>query len=134
MIVKRSQRGKVIIPGGVRPWAHELRVAGILALAGHSVEFLPATGNLKTADILLDGVEYEMKSPLTDNPKKIIRNVKRALQQSPNVILDSSRIKGMRDDAIRRLLTNRARDQKTLKNLLFITKRGQIIDIMTLVR
>lgn len=128
---KSSPKGKVVIPAGVRPWPHELRVANILALAGHGVEFLP-TSMIKTADILLDGVEFEIKSPLTNNPKKIIRNIKRALQQSPNVIIDSSRISGMRDDVLRRLLINRAKDQKTLKRLLFITKRGQIIDIMVL--
>ena len=46
----------------IRPWPHELRVANILALAGHAVEFLPKT-NMKTADILLDDVAYEIKSP-----------------------------------------------------------------------
>ncbi len=107
-------------------------MADILALAGHTVEFLP-TRTQKTADILLDRVEYEIKSPLTNNPKKIIRNVKRALQQSPNVIIDSSRIKGMRDDVLRELLVGRAKDQKTLKRLLLITKHGQIIDIKAMV-
>lgn len=38
----------------------------------------------------------------------------------------------MRDDTLRKLLVSRAKDQKTLKRLLLITKRGQIIDIMAL--
>lgn len=124
----KQKKSQIIIPAGTHPWSHELRVASVLALAGHTIEFLP-TGAQKTADILLDGTEYEIKSPLTNNPKKIVRNVKRALQQSQNIIIDSSRIKGMRDDVLRRLLINRAKDQKTLKRLLLITKRGQIIDI-----
>ncbi len=130
--MNRQKKSQIIIPAGMRPWPHELRVADILALAGHVVEFLP-TRSQKTADILLDGIEYEIKSPLTDNPKKIIRNVKRALQQSRNVIIDSSRIRGMRDDTLRKLLVSRAKDQKTLKRLLLITKWGQIIDIKGLV-
>lgn len=129
--MNNQRKSQIIIPGGTHPWPHELRVANILALAGHTVEFLP-TGTQKTADILLDGIEYEIKSPLTNNPKKIIRNVKRALQQSQNVIIDSSRIKGMRDDVLRKLLVSRAKDQKTLKRLLLITKRGQVIDIKAL--
>lgn len=128
----KQKKSQIIIPAGTHPWPHELRVADILALAGHTVEFLP-TRTQKTADILLDGVEYEIKSPFTNNPKKIIRNVKRALQQSQNIIIDSSRIKGMRDDVLRKLLVSRAKGQKTLKRLLLITKHGQIIDIKAMV-
>ena len=130
--MKKSRQAQIIIPAGLIPWPHELRVANILALAGHTVEFLP-TATIKMADIKLDGIEFEIKSPITNNPKKIIRNLKRALQQSQNVIIDSSRIKGMRDDILRKLLVSRAKDQKTLKRLLLITKSGQIIDIMTLI-
>ncbi len=124
-------KAQIIIPAGTHPWSHELRVANILAMAGHVVEFLPPA-KIKRADIKLDNTEFEIKSPITNNPKKIIRNVKRALEQSPNVIIDSARIKGMRDDTLRKLLVSRAKDQKTLKRLLLITKRGQIIDIMAL--
>ena len=126
------RKAQIIIPAGLTPWPHELRAARILALAGHTVEFLPVA-RIKMADIKLDGTAFEIKSPITNNPKKNIRNIKRALQQSPNVIIDSSRIKGMRDDTLRKLLASRARDQKTLKKLLLITKGGQVIDITSLV-
>lgn len=125
-------KGNIFIPAGVAPWPHEMRVARILAMAGYVVEFLPAI-SIKRADILLNGIEFEIKSPITNNPKKIIRNVKRALQQSQNVIIDSSRIKGMCEDTLRKLLASHAKNQKTLKRLLLITKRGQIIDITSLI-
>ena len=86
-----------------------------------------------TADILLDGVEYEIKSPITNKPDKLERNIKRALKQSKNIIIDSSRIKGMRDDNLRRFLVKKARQQKQIGRLLLITKRGRIIDIKTLI-
>ena len=38
--------------------------------------------NLKTPDIYLDSTIYEIKSPITNNPKKVVRNVKRALEKS----------------------------------------------------
>ena len=126
------QRGEVIIPAGANPWPHEQKVAKLLALAGHYVEFIPET-NLKTPDIYLDNTIFEIKSPITNSPKKVIRNVKRALEKSPNVIIDSSRIKGLNDEAIQRTLKNKVKDLPGLKNLLFINKRGQIIDIITLV-
>ena len=127
-----NKKGKVIIPADANPWPHEQRVAKILALAGHSVEFI-SEADLKTPDIYLDNTMYEIKSPITNNPKKIIRNVKRALEQSPNVIIDSSRIKGLRDDAIQRLLKNKVHDLPGLKKLIFINRHGQIVDIMALV-
>ncbi len=127
-----KQRGRIIIPADKNPWPHEHRIAKILALAGHSVEFI-SEENIKTPDAYIDGTMYEFKSPVTNNHKKIIRNVKRALEKCPNVVIDSSRVKGLRDDAIQRTLKNKVNDLPGLKNLLFINKRGQIIDIMTLV-
>ena len=126
------QKGRVVIPADANPWPHEIQVAKILALAGHSVEFIPEA-NLKTPDIYLNGTMYEIKSPITNNPKKIVRNVKRALEKCPNVIIDSSRIKGLRDDAIQRTLKNKVKDLPGLKELIFINKRGQIVDIIALV-
>ncbi len=128
----KVEKGEIIIPAGVRPWPHELRVAEILALEGHKVRFLP-TSIIKTPDIVLDGIEFEIKSPITSNPKKIVRNIKRALQQSNNVIIDAARIKGMSDKMLCKLLIGRAKDQKTLKRLLLITKSCQVIDIMSFI-
>ncbi|MBQ3280607.1 hypothetical protein IJG92_03065 [Candidatus Saccharibacteria bacterium] len=131
-MIKDNLRGKVVTPATANPWPHEERVAKILALAGHYVEFIPET-SVKTPDIILDNTRYEIKSPITNNPKKIVRNVKRALEKCPNVVIDSSRIKGLKDSDIQRLLINKAKDLPTLKNLIFINKRGQIIDIKALV-
>lgn len=129
---KNIKRGRVVTPADANPWPHEQKVAKVLALAGHYVEFIPET-NLKTPDIYLDSTIYEIKSPITNNPKKVVRNVKRALEKSPNVIIDSSRVKGLNDEAIQRTLKNKVKDLPGLKNLLFINKRGQIIDIIALV-
>lgn len=129
---KSIKRGRVVTPADANPWPHEQKVAKILALSGHYVEFIPKA-NLKTPDIYLDNTIYEIKSPITNNPKKIIRNVKRALEKCPNVIVDSSRVKGSSDKAIQRTLKNKVKDLPGLKSLLFINKRGQIVDIIALV-
>lgn len=129
---KNTKRGRVVTPADANPWPHEQKVAKILALAGHYVEFIPET-NLKTPDVYLDNIIYEIKSPITNNPKKVVRNVKRALEKSPNVIIDSSRVKGINDEAIQRTLKNKVKDLPGLKNLLFINKCGQIIDIIALI-
>ena len=105
-----------------------MRVAEILALAGHRVEFLPESIH-KTPDIRLDGIEFEIKSPITNKTEKIERNIKRALKQSDNIIIDSSRIRNYQEQRILGYLTQKARTQKQIHRLIFITKNGQIIDI-----
>lgn len=76
---------------------------------------------------------FEIKSPITDNPKKIIRNVKRALEKCQNVIIDSSRVKGLTDESILRTIKSKVKDLPGLKRLILINKRDQIIDITALI-
>lgn len=126
------KKGKIIIPAGRKPWPHEMRVANILAQAGNNVKFL-AESTIVTADILLNGVEFEIKSPFTNKPDKLERNIKRGLKQSKNIIIDSSRIKGMRDGVVKQFLIRKVREQRQIGKLILITKRGEIIDITSLV-
>ena len=121
-------KGKIIIPAGRHPWPHEMRVAEILSNNGYKVEFLKET-SIQTADIKLNGKEYEIKSPFTNKPDKIERNIKRGLKQSKNIIIDSYRIKEMKDADVKRFLTKKAKEQNQIKSMLFITKKGTIIDI-----
>lgn len=132
MMKDNSLKGKVITPATINPWPHEIRVAKILALAGHAVIFLERT-NLHTPDILLDGIEYEIKSPEAFNTNTLEHTIKDALKQSPNIIIDSSRIKKIRDDKIRAFLINLTRRQKQIRHMIMITKLGQIVDISSLV-
>ena len=125
-------RGKVVVPANANPWPHELRVAKILALAGYAVEFIPEA-NTKTADILLDGIEFEIKSPKSANANSLEHILKKAVKQSCNIIIDTSRMINVRDDNTRRFLINQVRIRRQINNLIMITKQGQIIDISALV-
>lgn len=122
----------IFITSGRKPWPHELRVAEILSLAGHYVEFLEES-NIHTADIRLDGIEYEIKSPEAFNVNTFEHTLKDAVRQSPNLIIDTSRMKKVKDLKVRRFLINQMRKQKQIKNIIMITKHGQIIDISALV-
>lgn len=124
---KSTKKGRIIIPAGRKPWPHELRVAEILAAAGHMVEFLPET-SLRTTDILLDGVEYEIKSPRSSTPNSLEHLLKKSLKQSQNIIISLMRINGMHS-SILHFLAIQAKTRKRLKKLLVVTKQGRIIDI-----
>ena len=120
------------IASGRKLWPQELLVAEILTLAGHDIEFLEET-NIHRADILLDGIEYEIKSPRSSVANSLEHLLKKALKQSPNIIIDTSRMKNSRDDATRNFLVSQAKSRKQIKSLIMITKRGQIIDISALI-
>lgn len=129
--MKNRRKGKIIIPSGVHPWPHELRVAELLAAAGHVVDFL-ATRTMRTADILLDGVEYEIKSPERFTSNTLEHTIKDALKQSPNLIIDMSRMKRVSSTKMLNFLLNQVRKSKQIKRMLLITKREEIIDIKAL--
>lgn len=129
---KNNKLGKVVIPAGANPWPHEKRVAKILALAGYYVEFIPES-NIGTPDICLGRTIYEIKSPKSSNANSLEHLLKRALKQSSNIIIDTSRMKNARDDNTRNFLIAQARSRKQIKKLIMITKQGRIIDISALI-
>ena len=77
-------------------------------------------------------MEYEIKSPRSANANSLEHIIKKALKQSCNLIIDISRIKDAREDTIRRFLITQAKSRKRIRNMILITKIGQIIDIMSL--
>ena len=69
--------GDVVVPSGTSAWPHELATAKALAMAGHDVEFLPRIDGkaVKSADVLMDGVVWEMKSPTSTSVKSLQKQV-----------------------------------------------------------
>lgn len=133
-MAKRAGFGKVIIPHGAHAWYHELMTADALAGAGYIVEFVVAshTRHIKSPDIVLEGQKWEIKSPKADKLSALERNLKRATKQSGNIIIDSHRMSKIRDASIQKLLVQKYKQQKTIKRLLFINRKRQVIDISAL--
>ena len=127
-----KNRGKIIIPAGRKPWLHEFRVAEILAAAGYEVKFLPEL-NRKTADILLNGVEYEIKSPKSFASNSLEHLLKKALKQSPNIIIDISRLRRIRERNILNFLIKQARIRKRIKKIIVITRQGRVVDVSSMI-
>ena len=124
----QKKQGKVITPANRTPWPHEMRAARILARAGHTVEFLPEN-SLRSADILLDGVTWELKSPDGGNLKVIHRNLMRGKYQSGKIIYSSCRMKRVPDVAIARELRSQAYKISGIAKLKFINRKEEIVDI-----
>lgn len=131
--MERTNQAGIFIPQGRQPWPHERHVAETLANAGYYVEFL-AERSIKTPDIRINGaIEFEIKSPEGARAITIERAIKKALKQCPNIIIDASRMKGVRESQVIKHLAFQLKARKQIKRMLFVTRRGEIIDISNLI-
>jgi len=124
--------GEVIIPPGLNPEQKEKDVAKILAKHYSVViEFIkPSDGfKIKTPDIVMNGVLWEIKNPRGQSRKNIIRNqFSSGGKQSRHLVINGQHT-SLNDSflvrAIQRELTMRRRKYK----VIFITKDGDVIEI-----
>jgi hypothetical protein len=101
----------------------------MLANAGYVVEFVIASTNynVKSADVIIDGLLYEIKSPITDKLSAVERNLKRATKQSSNIIIDSRRMRKLHDATIQKLLLKKLRQQKTIETYCSLTVNRKLL-------
>ena len=76
------------------PEKHELETAKYFADLGYDIEFIPPSNipEVHRPDIVMDGIEWEIKSPVGKGRRTIIRNLNMATKQSKNIIIDLRRI------------------------------------------
>lgn len=132
---EQGQERRNPYPAGINVWRHELLTADALATAGYIVEFLPTKDikNTKSPDVLMNGEKWELKAPKTDKLSAIERNPKRATKQSSNIVIDSHRLRKIRDSTVQAFLLQKLKQQKTIKKLLFVNRKHQVIDISKLI-
>jgi len=122
--------GKTIIPFGVFVEQHELDVAKVLNKLGKDVEFiLPSRVKFsRTPDIKMDGLLWEIKSPKGSSSRTIENNLRTALKQSKNIIIDLRRIKIDETKAISQI-AKQFKYSKLIKEIIIIKQNKEIIDI-----
>lgn len=120
--------GKITIPGGIIPEPHELAIANIFALSGKDVTFIKPRRmkGSKNPDVKINGVLWEMKSPMGKSKKTVANALRRAVKQSRSVIIDAHHIQISDDDVTKELLRN-VPLTKSLKRLIMITKTNKVI-------
>jgi hypothetical protein len=120
---KSRQQGKIIVPAGALPEKHELETASFFATLGKDVEFqLPSrTKGVKTPDALIDGVLFEMKSPIGGGKRTLQTCLQRATKQSKNIIIDL-RHTALKTDYCLSILNREFKLRSSIKRLIIITK------------
>lgn len=127
----KNQKGKIIIAPDLNVWPHEYETAKALAMAGMTVEFIRRSEEQRTtsADVLIDGIEWEIKAPRSDKASAVDKNIRKALHQSKCIIFDSRRMKRVPDSAIEKELRKSASVLHSMRHLLFVNRHGEVIDI-----
>ena len=130
MTVKKQLKpqGK-IIPNGVSLEKHENDIVIVFTNLGYDVELIPTARQrkTKTADAIIDGLEWEFKTPRGKTTRSIQHIIKKAVSQSPNVILDA-RLMDLPDDVILRKVQYEANHTRSLRRLKLILGE-EVIDI-----
>ena len=118
------RRDAVLITKGSLVRGHEINVANILAKDGHDISFIHVS-NMPTPDILMDGVAWEIKSPIGSGKRTIENTLRTALKQSENIILDLTRIK-MSEENCNREIRKQLKKTNQIKRLMVINKDSTI--------
>ena len=113
------------------PEQHEIDAA--YALARHFqtlVEFIVPVDDYKrkSADILMNGVVWEIKCPTGDSKSTISNQIRRASKQSTNIIIDTRRTK-LRFNDIEKRVQFGVSGKSSVKRLILINKTGKVVEI-----
>ena len=122
------KKGK-IIPNGEVLKEHEMATVIFLTEMSYDIEFIPKSNikGIHTADIIMMGLEWEMKSPKGDGKWLIKNTFQKAAHQSENIIIDLRRIKIKQDKCIEES-EKQFRYSKRIKRLIIITKSKKVLE------
>ena len=130
---KQSNLGQVIIPVGHPnpPEPHEVDAAMVLARHFQTtVEFLVPVDDYKrkSADIVMLGIQWEIKCPKGNSKSTIGAQFRRASRQSKNIVLDTRRTK-LEYERIERQVVIEAKQRPSINRVVLIDKSENVIEI-----
>ena len=127
--MKRKKLGRIDISKlNVPPEKHELRAARYFANLGYDIEFIPPSNipDIHRPDILMQGKEWEIKSPQGKGKHTIEQNYRKAAKQSKFIIFDLRRCPLPESQTLGQL--RREFDDRHTKRLLVILKDGILLE------
>ena len=125
-----KKRGRITKQIGAYPKLSEQIVADVFAEAGFDVEFIAENKGYKrhSADICMEGLDWEIKCVKSDKMDKVRRNLNKALKQSKNIILGTFNT-DILDEKIIDYVSKYAKSLKTVKRMKVVNKKKEILDI-----
>jgi len=130
---KQLNPGQVIISASHPnpPEPHEIDTAWILARHFRcTVEFLIPIDDYmrKTADIIMHGVEWEIKSTIGTSKSTIGNQFQAASRQSKNIVIDTRRT-SLEYDRIEKSVHHEMKKRVTIKRVILINKSAAVVEM-----
>lgn len=121
---------QIIIPTSInpRPERFEIEATSIIAEYFGADAIFIARGMANTPDVVIQNIEWEIKSPLGKSKHTIETQLRRASKQSAYVIIDARRCK-IHIAKIRSQLRHHGAIKKHIKRILLITKTEVVEEI-----
>ena len=112
------------------PEKHELDTAKYFADLGYDIEFIPPSNipEVHRPNIVMEGIEWEIKSPIGRSRNTISRNIKQATKQSKNIIVDLRRILAPEQQCIQQI-EERFLKRHSIKKIIVIKKDGSLFKL-----
>ena len=112
----------------VPPEKHEMKAARFFADLGFDIEFIPPSNipGVHRPDILMQGIEWEIKCPQGKAKRTIEQSYRKAAKQSKFVIFDLRHCPLPETQALSQL--QREFTDKHTKRLLVILKNGSLLE------
>lgn len=111
------------------PKDHEFSAAIVIAEHFRSDVVVIRPASFRTPDFDVNGVKWELKSPMGSSARTIENNMRAARKQSVNIVVDLGRIKLHQRRAISRINFYLSKPNQ-FKKVLVITKSKKIIAIL----
>lgn len=126
-------KGVITNEGGARPKPHEIVTAYALADAGYNVRFIPSNTIIGMADVYINDTVFEIKAPEGRTINCIERNLRKAVNhQSGNIVVDSFRMKNIKDQSIQSFLAERLRLKHGIQRIIFVNRKREVVDVNSL--
>ena len=123
-----TKRGTVDISNLLTPpEKHELATANYFAEMGKNVTFIRPSNipGVYRPDIIMDGVEWEIKAPQGKSKRTIEKNYHKAALQSNHIIFDLRRVNIPEQQCLKQLEME-FKDKRT-KELMVIKRDGELV-------
>lgn len=130
-MAKNKSKNQIIIPSNIfpKPTVEEMWVAWILLDFFKRDIIFVERNNIKTPDFCIDGIFWELKSPVGNGNKTIENLLRSASKQSKNIILSLKRTKIRQNRAVSDVCKFLSYDHYGINRVLIIAKNKNIIDL-----
>jgi hypothetical protein len=127
-----KEKAEVLIPDGLKPHKNEISAARLLSRHyAAPVKFLQPVNEFmrKTPDFVIGTMECELKTPESNQARKIIGRIRSGAQQSPVIVVDSRKTK-LTDKRMTELSQEALHSIKTIRKIILITKTQKVVEFM----